>query len=176
MTVGAASPRHLRLRGAVPVTSAGQTPAVLQVERRLLENPPGGCSGQVLRVGCRPRPWPDLGQGDVPKPSLPAFIFLLIHFAPPAHATGVWSSCLVQALWPRSGPVSSRLGWAGAGGKGSQLHTPFPGTEPAEPCASYLNGPPDCEVLVRYFFFKFLPTYRRLSFLKHGNLFSSLNV
>ena len=120
---------------AVPVTSAGQTPAVLRVERRLLETPPGGCSGQVgaLRAGCRPRPCPGLGQGDVPEPSLHASVFLLLHFAPPAHATGVWSSCSVQALWPRSGPVSSRLGWAGAGGKGSRLHTPPPGMEPAEP-------------------------------------------
>ena len=83
----------------------------------------------------------------------------------------------MQALWPRSGPVSSRLGWAGAGGKESRLHTPLPGMEPTEPCASFSDGPPDCKVLVRFFFFfKFPPTYRRLSFVKHGNLLSSLNL
>ena len=50
---------------------------------------------------------------------------------------------LCQPCGPCTGPVSTRLGWAGAGRKGSQLHTPLPGTEPAVPCASCLDGAPN---------------------------------
>lgn len=62
--------------------------------------------------------------------------------------------------------------------KGSWLHAALPRTEPAVPCASCLDGPPDCEVLVRCFFFFFLSSFQLtggcLPFVKHSTLLSFL--
>lgn len=166
----------------MPLTSAEQTPAVLQVEGRLLDSPPGaaparrGASG--LAAGrTLDQTWVRaMFQNLHSMLSLSSLFTLLPQLMP--QVSGAPTLC--QPCGPYTGPVSTRLGRAGAGRKGSWLHAALPRTEPAVPCASCLDGPPDCEVLVRCFFFFFLSSFQLtggcLPFVKHSTLLSSLNV
>ena len=121
---------------------------------------PGGGPQGWLQAAPLTRP----GSGRCSRTFTPCFLFLPYSLCSPSscHKCLELPPCASRAA-PRTGPVSTRLGRAGAGRRGSQLHATLPRTEPAVPCASCLDGPPDCEVLVRCFFFKFLSTYRRMS-------------